>query len=127
VDNQSRIEATEIEATEIEATDFQSAKNQERQMRKILFHYNQKFLCTTLKDKEEPVTDDESYDAFHAAVGQVLGDLAGDMGGIDGLIIRFDEGLGPLELASANFSMPSVSTAHPGCRFWIAQVTFVAE
>jgi len=94
-------------------------------MRKILFHYNTEFLCTTFKDKEEPVTDDESYDAFHAAVGQVLGDLAGDMGGLDGLIIRLDEGLGPLELASANFSMPDPD--HAGVRCFMAQVTFVAE
>ncbi len=100
-------------------------------MRKLMIHYNQEFLTTNLPDTTVNIGNLESYDAFHAAVGTVLGSLAGDVGGIEGIIIRLSDhdlftfNVGSWGLASANFSI--ADSDNEGVRVFLAEVTLFAE
>ena len=85
-------------------------------------------IITTISNgvvKTEPVSDDESYDAFHAAISVMVGDLAAQNEGLTGLNIRLSDGDGPADLGVANFYFQEPFQIESG-RF-LAEINLVAE
>jgi len=73
---------------------------------------------------------EESYDAFHAAIGVMVGDLAAQNEGLDGINVRMSNGDGPLDLGVATFyyeAQTNHNTSFGPDRKNLAEINLVAE